>query len=91
MTGSKLAVTERAASIVTLQVAAEPEQSPDQPAKTEPREAVAVSVTPLPSAKSALQAGAQLIPAGLEETEPEPAPASVTESLWLTGSKLAVT
>jgi hypothetical protein len=91
MTGSKLAVTERAASIVTLHVAELPEQSPDQPAKEEPGDAVALRVTGVPSAKSWLQLESQSIPAGLEETLPLPDPASVTAKVCATGSKLAVT
>jgi hypothetical protein len=45
--GANVAVTERAWSIVTWQLPV-PEQSPDQPAKTEPTSGVAVKVTVVP-------------------------------------------
>ena len=46
--GDELAVTLRAALIVTVQVPV-PEQAPDQPAKREPEAAAAVRATTLPS------------------------------------------
>ena len=51
-----------------------PEQAPDQPANTEPWAGVADSVTDAPAAKAALQAAAQLMPAGALATAPEPVP-----------------
>jgi hypothetical protein len=45
---SKVAVAARAALIVSVQVLV-PEQSPDQPEKSDPGSAVAVSVTEVPS------------------------------------------
>jgi hypothetical protein len=44
---SKVAVTERAALMLTVQLPV-PEQAPDQPAKVEPAAAAAVSVTLVP-------------------------------------------
>src|SRR5690242_8925591 len=44
-TAAKTALTLRAVSRVTVQVAAAPEQSPVQPAKVEPAAGVALSVT----------------------------------------------
>jgi len=44
----KVAVTDFAADIVTVQVLAEPEQAPDQPVKVLPLDALAVSVTLAP-------------------------------------------
>jgi hypothetical protein len=46
---SKLAVTLRAALMLTVQVLLVPEQAPDQPAKVEPEAAAAVSVTLVPA------------------------------------------
>jgi hypothetical protein len=57
-----------------------PLHAPDQPAKVEPEEAAAVSVTDVPVAKLAVQALPQLMPAGLLVTVPEPVPASCTVS-----------
>jgi hypothetical protein len=60
---SKVAVTERAWSIVTVHGPV-PVQSPLQPVKVEPGVAVGVSVTDVPSEKSDEQVVPQLIPAG---------------------------
>jgi hypothetical protein len=81
VTGSKPAVTERAALIVTVHVLELPEQSPDQPLKTDPGAAVAVSVTTAPWTKLALHVAPQLMPAGDESTVPEPEPDFVTVSV----------
>jgi len=59
-----------------------PEQSPDQPVKDDPGEAVAVSATG-PTAKDAEQVEPQLIPSGLDVTEPEPLPVLATVSVLL--------
>ncbi len=87
---AKVAVTARAWLIVTWQVELEPEQSPDQPVNADPADAVAVSVTTAPSPKLAEHVAPQLIPLGLESTEPLPAPARVTVSVCGT-PKVAVT
>src|SRR5262245_18988489 len=61
----KVAVTDRAAVIETVQVPV-PVQAPLQPAKVEPLAAAAVSVTDVPLLKLALQVLPQLMPAGSE-------------------------
>src|SRR6266540_3929018 len=78
--GPKSAVTSRAWLIVTTQVVLVPEQSPDQPLKAEPPEAVAVSVTSVPSAYVALQVAPQLMPPTFEVTVPVPDPVFPTSS-----------
>jgi hypothetical protein len=70
-----VAVTEVLEFSATLQVPV-PEQPPLQPEKFAP---LAVKVITVPFAKEALQVAPQLIPAGLEVTDP--APASTTESV----------
>src|SRR5262245_57915190 len=60
-----------------------------QPVKVEPGSATAVSVTVEPFGKltcCVVQAVAQLIPAGLEETVPVPPPALFTVSLRFAGA-----
>src|SRR3954467_4978619 len=69
----KVAVTERAWLMVTWQGPV-PEQSPDQPAKVDPGEGVAVRVTGVAASKRCWQMEPQAIPAGLELTESEPLP-----------------
>jgi hypothetical protein len=76
-----VAVTERAALIVAVQVPAPAQPAPDQPAKLEPGAAVAVRVTVVPWTKLAVQTAPQLMPAGDESTVPEPAPVLVTVSV----------
>jgi hypothetical protein len=73
----KLAETERAAAMVTEQ-APVPVQAPDQPAKVDPEVGVAVSVTTELAANEAEQVFPQEMPAGEEETDPEPEPERVT-------------
>src|SRR5262245_48038290 len=88
----KVAVTVRACVMATVQPAV-PVQAPLQPANVEPVAAEAVSVTLVPFAKLAfcvVQAGPQLIPAGLDVTVRVPVPALVTVSVWLTGLALKV-
>jgi hypothetical protein len=77
---AKVAVTLRAALIVTVHVAA-PEQSPDQPVKTDPAEADAVSVTTVPSLIAEEHVAPQLIPPTSDVTVPVPVPAFVTVSV----------
>ncbi len=57
-----------------------PLQAPAQPAKKDPLLATAVSVTVVPEPKTAVQVGAQLIPAGLLVAVPLPVPANCTDS-----------
>jgi hypothetical protein len=80
--GPKSAVTSRAWLIVTTQVVLVPEQSPDHPLKAEPPEAVAVSVTSVPSAYVALQVTPQLMPPTFEVTVPVPDPVVPTSSVY---------
>jgi hypothetical protein len=84
-----VAVTDFAASIVTVQVELEPEQAPLHPPNVDPVVAVAVSVTAVPTAKSSVQSVPQVIPAGELVTVPEPVPALAT--LSLTGGAANVT
>ena len=70
----KLAVTLRAAVMLTEQVLAVPVQDPDHPPKVEPDAAVAVKVTLVPDAKEALQVAPQAMPAGDEFTVPDAVP-----------------
>src|SRR6478736_4834842 len=86
----KVAVTEWAASIVTMQVPV-PEQSPVHPAKSELTSGVAVRVTTVPNAKSFVQVDPQSIPAGLEDTEPEPVPSVATSRVSVLRVNVAVT
>ena len=81
----KFAVTERLASIVTVHVAAAPEQSPDQPAKVEPLAGVAVSVTTVPWSKSRMQVAPQSIPLGVLVTDPLPPPVFATVTVLRPG------
>jgi hypothetical protein len=69
--GIKLALTDSAALIVTVQ-APVPEQTPLQPLNTEPTLAVGVSVTTVPLSKSAAHVAPQEIPAGELLIDPEP-------------------
>ena len=66
---------------VRLQLVPEAESQPDQPAKTDPLPAVAVSVTDAPSGIVSLHVAPQLIP--FPETVPEPTPAVDTLRTWL--------
>lgn len=72
----KEAVTDLSEFMTTVQFP-DPVQAPDQPEKV-PEEAVGVSVMEAPSAKSAWQALPQLIPAGIELTDPDPDPERAT-------------
>jgi hypothetical protein len=76
--GLKVAVTERGADIVSVQVVAVPVQAPPQPANTEPALATATNVTGEVEEKLALQRVPQLMPGGIEVTVPVPVPARVT-------------
>src|SRR5438128_9323868 len=61
-----------------------------QPANTEPASASTLSVTALPSGKTSLQVGGQLMPLGELVTSPLPVPAGVIESVC-PEAKIAVT
>ena len=78
---SNVAVTECAASIVTMQVPVPVQPDPVQPVKSEPTSAVAVSVTTAPSPKASEHVAPQSIPAGLEVTEPVPVPVFDTSKM----------
>jgi hypothetical protein len=67
----KVARTEESAPRFSVQTP-EPEQAPLQPANVAPAEAVAVSVSEVPSGKVAVQVAPQSIAAGLDRTEPPP-------------------
>jgi hypothetical protein len=83
---AKVATTERAWPIVTVQVLV-PLQAPDQPEKVEPLAGVAARVTLVPKAKSWEQVDPQLIPGGSELTVPVPAPALLTLRRWVSVGK----
>ncbi len=76
----KVAVTDLAVSIVTLQGFAEPLHAPDQPAKTEVAEGVAVSITTVFGLYGSEQSVPQWMPPGLEVIVPVPAPVRETDS-----------
>jgi hypothetical protein len=79
LTRSNVAVTVTASSIVTTQVGAVPAQPPPlQPASSAPSPGVAVSVTVLPTRKSALQASPHAMPPGLDDTVPVAVPLRAT-------------
>jgi len=75
-----VALTERAALIVTVQVVAVPLHEPPQPPNVEPLAAAAVSVTEVPLLKFALQVLPQLMPVGDDVTVPLPEPLLVSVS-----------
>lgn len=86
----KLAVTDFAASTVSVQVVPVPAQSPDHDANTHPEAGVAVSVTEVPSVNGPLQVDPQLMPEGVDRTVPVPVRPTVT--VYVTGrEKVAVT
>src|SRR5882762_3014927 len=76
----KVAVTDLAASIVTLQVTDEPLHAPVHPEKTETADGAAVNVTTVLRLYASEQSAPHAIPAGLELTVPRPLPAVVTVS-----------
>src|SRR5262249_23630494 len=86
-----VAVTERAWSMVTWQVPVPEHPSPVHPVKSEPTSGVAVRVTLVLEAKPGEQGAPQVIPAGLELTEPVPVPSSATFSVSVFSVKVAVT
>ncbi len=78
----KLAVTAAPASALTVQTRPETESHPLQPVNDDPGSGSAVNSSELPAPNCAEHVPGQSIPAGLEETAPDPAPARLT----LTGS-----
>jgi len=86
-----VAVTDLAAVTLTVQAVPDTELQPLHPPKREPLFATAVSVTVVPLVYGSEQSAPQLIPAGLDETVPPPAPALLTASMKLGTVKLAVT
>ena len=74
-----VAMQPRAAFIVTLPSVQS--ASPLHPPNVEPALGVAVSVTTVPTAYIWLQSTPQLIPAGLDVTDPDPVPLIVTASV----------
>jgi hypothetical protein len=76
--GPKLAVTDFGTARVTIQVLAEPVQSPLQESKELPVVAASVNVTELFWGKFAVQVPGQLIPPGLLVTLPGPLMATVS-------------
>lgn len=78
--GWNVALTETLADMVTVHVSDVPAQSPAHPANTDPAAGEAVSVTLVPDAKLAVQVLPQLMPVGLDATDPAPAPPRVTAS-----------
>jgi len=88
----KLAVADFTALMATVQVIALPAHAPDQPAKVEPDDGAAVSVTLLFWLKLALQVAPQSIPADVLVTIPVPLPDLITvSSTYGITAKLAVT
>ena len=82
----KVATTDLASSIVTMQEPVPEHSSPDQPAKIEPVEAVAVNTTSVFSGKSKEQIKPQSIPAGSLATVPLPLPSKLTVSKKLSAN-----
>jgi hypothetical protein len=87
---SKLAVTDLAASMVTVQVPV-PLHAPDHPANVDVPSGLAVNVTSVPAARLAAHVLPQEIPAGDEVTVPLPVPAFATFKPSWTTSKFAAT
>src|SRR5688572_17359768 len=87
----KVAVTIFAESSVTTQVPRPLHPPPDQPSKSEPVAALAVSVTIVFGAYCSMQSVPQLMPGGFDDTMPMPLPASATISVfWRTKFAVAV-
>src|SRR6267142_1579574 len=71
---SNRALTSRVVPRTTVHVEADPEQSPDQPANSDPITGTAVSVTDVLAGYTSVQSAPQLIPASLLVTAPAPGP-----------------
>ena len=89
--GAKVAVIVVALTGETVQVLVPVQPPPDQPVKTEPAAAVAVTTTGLPDGKLAEQLVPQEMPAGALVTTPLPSPARITVSVTGAGAKVALT
>src|SRR4030095_7946049 len=87
---AKVAVTERAALIVMVQVPV-PVQAPLQAVKVEPAAAAAVRLTMVPFVNEAEHVAPQEIPAGVLVTVPVPMPDLVTVRVSVCCAKVAVT
>jgi hypothetical protein len=88
----KLAVTLRAALIVTVQVSEMPLHAPLHPPKVLPPLGAALSVTTVPSSYvAAHDVAGHTMPAGLDVTPPEPEPAVDTLSWCVMRTNVAVT
>src|SRR5262249_59685319 len=87
----KIAVTDLAPSMTTVQVVPIAEQSPLQAAKVEFAPALAVSVTCVPCANCAEHVEPQSIPPGLLVTVPDPFPTLETDRVCRIGVNVAVT
>jgi hypothetical protein len=77
-TPRKVAVTDFAALILTVQVVSAVVSHPLQLRRTEPKPGTAVSVTVVSAMKGAAQALPQLMPAGLDVIVPLPTPDLLT-------------
>lgn len=88
LTVANVAVTVRAADMVTVHVRAVPTQPPDQLVNEKPAAGAAVSVTTVPDAKPAEHVAPQLMPAGEEVTVPVPDFVTVSANV---GTNVAVT
>src|SRR5438093_9273155 len=84
--GANVAVTACAEPIVTAHEP--PVHAPLQPVRSEPPAGVAVSVTTVPETNAVAHVVGQAMPAGELETDPVPAPASVTVSMYEGGAAL---
>jgi hypothetical protein len=89
--GAKVAVIVVALTGETVQVLVPVQPPPDQPVKTEPAAAVAVTTTGLPDGKLAEQLVPQEMPAGALVTTPLPSPARITVSVAGAGATVALT
>ena len=81
--GSKLAVTDWAVLMVTVQVPVPEQPAPLQPPKVEGDVATAVSVTTVLYVKTYEQVEPQLMPGGLLVTEPLPVPPMLTFNVYV--------
>src|SRR5262245_44653019 len=88
---AKVAVTDCAALIVTVQVPVPVQPPPLQPVKLEPAAGAAVSVTAVPLANEAEHVAPHVMPAGALVMVPLPAPLLLTVSAMPCSAKVAVT
>src|SRR5262247_4580445 len=88
---AKVAVTDCAALVVTVQVPVPVQPPPLQPVKLEPAAGAAVSVTAVPLANEAEHVAPHVMPAGALVMVPLPAPLLLTVSAKLWTAKVAVT